>query len=153
MTESLDLDPITAREAAATPGPWRAEAHAGLGEHGILGPANLPIGALEFGDDDRADADREFVIAARQDVPALLAEVRRLRAERDQYVGRLDKALDRNRRLRAELAAARERIAELTMTPRERANLRVQALVNAGDYEGACAAAEAFEANQAAEGV
>ncbi|OKI16556.1 hypothetical protein [Streptomyces sp. CB03911] len=50
---------------------------------------------------------------------------------------------------RAELATVREQLAEATMTPRERANRRVRALVNAGDYEGAMAAAEAFEASEA----
>jgi len=51
-------------------------------------------------------------------------------------------------RVRAELATARAEVAELKMTPRERANYRVRALIDAGDHEGACAAAEAFEASE-----
>ncbi|MFF1604186.1 hypothetical protein ACFVYV_43375 [Streptomyces mirabilis] len=38
------------------------------------------IGTLNFGDGEAADADRAFVLHARTDVPALVAEIRRLRA-------------------------------------------------------------------------
>lgn len=42
-----------------------------------------------------------------------------------------------------------DELAELKLTPRERANRRVRALLDAGDHDGACAAAEAFEADEA----
>ncbi|MFD0408605.1 hypothetical protein [Kitasatospora sp. NPDC127116] len=77
----LDLDAIQARHAAATGGNWRYEAYAGLGEHGVLGAADIPIGRLDFGDGDQADADRDFVLNAHQDVTALLARVRQLETE------------------------------------------------------------------------
>jgi len=86
---------------------------------------------------------------ARADLPKALAEVRRLTAERDQARAELagmtdlrDRAIARQDTLRAELA-------ELKLTPRERANRHVRALLDAGDHEGACAAAEAYEASEA----
>jgi len=87
-TPPLDLDAIQARANAATPGPWYFQPEYGPEfiaaevrgyEHGI--------GNLEFGAGSQARADREFVIAAREAVPALLAEVRRLTAELARYVG------------------------------------------------------------------
>lgn len=39
--------------------------------------------------------------------------------------------------------------ANAAMSPRERANARVRALLDTGDHEGACAVAEAFEASEA----
>jgi hypothetical protein len=70
---------IRAREAAATPGPWAIE-----WDHddvtGAPFPVSLgPIGYLEHhGERDVADA--EFIAAAREDVPALLAHADRLNA-------------------------------------------------------------------------
>ncbi|MFE2911283.1 hypothetical protein [Kitasatospora indigofera] len=65
-------------------------------------------------------------------------------------------ARERAERAEAELDAARaendrlrQQPAEATMTPRERANHRVRALLDAGDHEAATAAAEAFEASEA----
>lgn len=44
-----------------------------------------------------SDPDAEFIAAAREDVPALVAEVRRLRAEADKLTGLYEAALtDRN---------------------------------------------------------
>ena len=78
-TPPLDLDAIQARADAATEGPWYVESS---GDHHIVpdvarwrgGMAN----ALTFGGDFETAA---FVAAARTDVPALVAEVRRLSAE------------------------------------------------------------------------
>ncbi|MER5694893.1 hypothetical protein ACWDBO_31285 [Streptomyces mirabilis] len=75
------LDEIETRANAATPGPW--ELYEGYGPHfyAYLRGCHLQgIGTLNFGDGEAADADREFVTHAREDVPALLAEVHRLRA-------------------------------------------------------------------------
>lgn len=74
------LAAIQAREAAATPGPWAIE----WDEDDVTDtpfPVSLgPIGYLEHRG-KREQADAEFIAAARADVPALLAEVHRLRAE------------------------------------------------------------------------
>lgn len=60
MTEA-ELAEIEARANAATPGPWK-----------IGGLRRLQMGLME--------QDADFVTAARTDVPALVAEVRRLLA-------------------------------------------------------------------------
>lgn len=75
----LDLDAIEARANAATPGPWHWEAE---DDCRTLVAADLPnVEPLLFFDDGWAQpCDREFVAHAREDVPALVAEVRLLRA-------------------------------------------------------------------------
>ncbi|MFD4547225.1 hypothetical protein [Streptomyces sp. NPDC058466] len=75
------LTVIEARAGAATPGPW--EEHDDYGPHFyayLRGSYLRGVGTLNFGDGEDAEADREFVKHAREDVDALLAEVRRLRA-------------------------------------------------------------------------
>jgi hypothetical protein len=75
---------IAARVEAATPGPWCTDSWE------IYQGAEYVAGAEWIGetcragemDDSRADA--EFVAHARTDVPALLAELAAVRAERDQ---------------------------------------------------------------------
>jgi len=86
MTDpTLDLDAIEARATEATPGPWRPIIY---GESDFDGPGRY----VSFGPDATcisdstsmdSDEDAVFIAAARTDVPALVAEVRRLRAQRD----------------------------------------------------------------------
>ena len=100
---TLDLAAVRDREAAATPGPWYASrrlpepAQPG-GPHLLICDAGWDFDDPEYGhsapviaakpatgwpdtDDHRAaNADAEFIAHAREDVPALLAEVDRLRA-------------------------------------------------------------------------
>ncbi len=76
--ESFDLGPIKAREAAATKGPWGS------------GPLGAGYQAICFYADGswnndllcsgNNQADAEFCAKARLDIPALIAEVERLRA-------------------------------------------------------------------------
>lgn len=91
MTDA-EIDVIEARAAAATPGEWVSrdvcdEGDSNCGDWIV----ELPVGRnsvtrLWFGDisensgEDIANA--EFIAASRTDIPALVAEVRRLRAER-----------------------------------------------------------------------
>lgn len=82
----IDLDAIEARAKAATPGPWRVNprVEADPGEtdgHGWLAgpPAAIEYEAALF------NRDADFIAAAREDVPALIAEVRRLRSVVDMY--------------------------------------------------------------------
>lgn len=91
LTE-LELNAIAARAAAATPGPWRNhDTH--LGQYGyaatvLSGKGNdtdlrawLPSMSQKPWDEARnVWADAAFVAAAREDVPALLAEIARLNA-------------------------------------------------------------------------
>ena len=78
----LDLDAIQARADAATPGPWCTDSwEIYQGTEYVAGAewiGETCRGRVDGLAQDRADA--EFVAAARTDVPALLAEVRRLRA-------------------------------------------------------------------------
>ena len=75
MTDPMtaaELDAIEQRAHAATEGPWEASAHR-TGHYLVICPDCGVRGGYE-----RADA--EFIAHARSDVPALVAEVRRLRA-------------------------------------------------------------------------
>lgn len=108
MTQPLDLDAIQARHAAATGGNWRYEAYAGLGEYGVLGAANIPIGRLDFGHGDQADADRDFVLNAHRDVAQLLARVRQLEDELAEAHAATETNREISRVLLGELAAHRK---------------------------------------------
>ncbi|QLJ01493.1 hypothetical protein HZZ00_10975 [Streptomyces sp. NEAU-sy36] len=76
MTDQLDLDAIQARANAATPGPWfphedwpgRVFAESEFNAHVARVTGSNP------------EANEQFIAHAREDVPALVAEVRRLRA-------------------------------------------------------------------------
>jgi hypothetical protein len=87
-----DLDEIDQRATAATPGPWEAfieERHAaddsfirtgGLDDNQpdmyvqhYLGATSIKVPA----------ADLDFIANARQDIPRLVAEIRRLRSQRE----------------------------------------------------------------------
>lgn len=83
MTEERLLA-IKARAEAATPGPFKVfyralDFHSGFYESLWAEGQKEVICAVSHGKNDRADA--EFLAHAREDVPALLAEVERLRAE------------------------------------------------------------------------
>ena len=78
MTDELDLDAIEARAEVATPGPWTIKRGGVRSSEWLLDPDLDGWGHIDF------EADAEFIAAARSDVPALVAEVRRLQAERDE---------------------------------------------------------------------
>lgn len=72
------LDEIEARADAATEGPWKVDEYEALD---VWSPAGLVSSAAPVKTDERKpEADAEFVAHARSDVPALVAEVRRLRS-------------------------------------------------------------------------
>jgi len=93
----FDLDAIRARAAAATPAPWSLdyegpdyEAGTSAYPESLNGPENTAAkhASAHWRDNwghsiseisELTDADAEFIAAAREDVPALLAEVDRLR--------------------------------------------------------------------------
>jgi hypothetical protein len=87
----LDLDAIEARAAAATPAPWSRGGNADPGEV-IYGEGGTLISVGWEGDGGviRPETDGEFIAHARQDVPALVAEVRRLR----EALGRVEELAD-----------------------------------------------------------
>ena len=85
MTAPLDIDAIRARCNAATPGRWQKANDHIVDVHGPDGGALIcdceDLGSYEYSLSERdAEANAEFIAAARSDVPALLAEVERLRA-------------------------------------------------------------------------
>ena len=78
---TLDLDAIKARAEAATAGPWEADDSDADG---------VNVGWYVWSDFDETTVaphldhdDAEFIAHAREDVPALIAEVERLRAGRE----------------------------------------------------------------------
>lgn len=81
-TTALDLDAIEARANAATEGPWTAY------PDGFVWTKQPILGDPVSGSVELADA--QFIAAARQDVPALVAEVRRLRAALGQIADMCD---------------------------------------------------------------
>ena len=86
---NLDLDAIEARAEAAQAGPWE---YAGSGI--VNGQKAVSWGYPKFVADTwegsdrnpKSDANGEFIAHAREDVPALVAEVRELRAAAQQYI-------------------------------------------------------------------
>jgi hypothetical protein len=82
----MKLDEIEARANAATPGPWYVVENDPPLEYWAV---NAPCGREVFDDGSAAGeygascsiADRDFLAAARADVPALIARVRELEAE------------------------------------------------------------------------
>lgn len=89
-----ELDVIQARADAATPGPWRLSGSKSyiIPSHGepykvaqLGGTVDNP--GLISREDDRLPHDTEFITYAREDVPALVAEVRRLKTENESLEG------------------------------------------------------------------
>jgi hypothetical protein len=81
MSEQLDLAAIEARCSKATPGPWRANYWKGVPDRVMEPGGTTVLRASSTGLLSMARVDLDFVVAAREDVPALLARVRALEAE------------------------------------------------------------------------
>lgn len=87
LTEAK-LAEIEARLGRATPGPWACKDRLGGGGCFVFSEETFHVVAVEEDDEEPAVAvplgrgDAAFIAAAREDVPLLLAEVRRLRALR-----------------------------------------------------------------------
>lgn len=79
---TLDIEPIKARAESATPGPWYHQ-QTFSGQHFVgAGPSDAPTPlALMHGSFAEQSRNAAFVTAARTDIPELIAEVERLRAE------------------------------------------------------------------------
>src|SRR5690606_21978359 len=69
------LAAIRARAEAATPGPWHDD------QDGMVYSTCQPGCAVVINDIDLAVEDAEFIAHAREDIPALVAEVERLQVE------------------------------------------------------------------------
>lgn len=97
--EAVDLEVVRGRADVATPGPWRTQdAHAGehCYEYPVLAGNGWDSIAHGFSQESDADAqvvaDMEFIAAARSDIPALVAEVERLRSENERLIEAADVA-------------------------------------------------------------
>jgi hypothetical protein len=82
LTEA-DLEAIEARCAGSTPAPWRSYVE---GRDHTSGSSFIMTGPADQRGDDiellgATIADQDFIAHARQDVPSLIAEIRRLRAQ------------------------------------------------------------------------
>ena len=96
---SLDLEAIKARAAAATEGPWEWDDPT-IGQHwsspepwATVVDDEVNCGGYCYGGSSspiKSDADGQFIAHAREDIPALVAEVERLREEREELQRRLD---------------------------------------------------------------
>lgn len=73
------LDDIAARVTAATPGPWQGKAE--LASHIVCTAPKDGTYSVLWNAEWATEADAEFTAHAREDVPALLTEVRHLRAQ------------------------------------------------------------------------
>ena len=84
-----ELAAIEARAAAATPGPWvRIRDHRWASDIYVHADARHDVAGrpvARVNEHYTPDVDAEFIAHARQDVPALLAEVRRLRGAIEDY--------------------------------------------------------------------
>jgi hypothetical protein len=147
--EPLDLDAIEAKAAEATTGPWVPELTLIDGPRAsTYGRYSFPVALPGSGSRD-PDADMVFIAAARSDVPALVAEVRRLRADLDTAHDALDgtrdylrECGDRKIRIERERDALRAAIQAAEADARE---WRDAALAAKGHYEQSDARLAAVE--------
>lgn len=95
MSDELDLDAIEARANAAPPGPWTQHGERAYWPQGIYGPtANITGITWDGGQTpESAWATSDFIAAAREDVPALVAELRAARAVITDLEAKRDAAL------------------------------------------------------------
>ena len=84
----MNLDAIEARAKAATPGPWRVTLD--FGDPGEIHGPDGEIDLYVFYDGPQITYDGEFITHAREDIPALTAEVRRLKAQLETEILRRD---------------------------------------------------------------
>jgi len=80
----LDLDAIEARAKAATQGPWEYDG-CSVTDWGVTASHTITMEWMPNGRGDgtneRESPDGQFIAHAREDVPALIAELRKLREE------------------------------------------------------------------------
>lgn len=108
MITPAELEAIEARANAATEGPWvigrevRGSGDNTIGldsgiSHGALLPV-LPVASTGFPfieGPEQCEANARFIAVARSDVPALIAEVRRLQAEVAKWKAAWTRVLDK----------------------------------------------------------
>ncbi len=117
---SIDLEAIKARCKAATKGPWKYTYSKEDNEHNVI------LHGDDYNDDtvllfyegcQTGNADAEFIAHAREDVPALVAEVERLTVGIKEIGAMCAKRHDKIKLLEKQLAAAMEERAFLFHLP------------------------------------
>lgn len=130
MSLAAYMDEVRQRAAAATAGPWGLRGDGGVQIDGsrdwywVCGPNGRRLHGPCF-----AKADGRFVVAAREDIPRLLAVIDALLEERE-AIGRAIDALDDYGALAA--ADIDDRTLSRLLEAREQASDRVQALIEHG---------------------
>lgn len=82
----IDIEAIKAREQAATPGKWEYDYNNCVSMYDEKGIHELDICECEDICTENAEANGEFIARAREDIPALLAELATVTAQRDKAV-------------------------------------------------------------------
>jgi hypothetical protein len=130
----IDLDEIERRANAATPGPWYV--HDRPADFWTVGTdPDWPFECEVFDDGSARGeydalcsiADRDFLVAARTDVPALIARVRELEAESAKWKEAFERIRSTNTDLMMQLFEAQEKVRAVNIEPvlHENARLRV----------------------------
>lgn len=88
--EGVDLEAIEARANAASPGPWENEKDNRVIRWDEIGPHRGEVILETKHFPASTGRDCEFIAHARQDIPALIAEVRRLRSSNEGLRSALD---------------------------------------------------------------
>lgn len=116
-------DPLTPEELAelrrldaeATPGPWRK--YGGSFDHPIIAASSVELPTVDLGTIG-SKADANYVVATRNALPRLLAEIERLRGEntsvREGMRRRVLFMEEEIKKAEAEIERLREELAELT---------------------------------------
>ena len=117
------LDEIKARADAATEGPWHWREGEPTSLVHVTSPGMHPWNILKAPDWGPILADAEFIAAAREDVPWLVAQVDRLEAWRAEALGIIDYRGEQQRRAEDERDNA---LAEVTRLTAERDALAAQ---------------------------
>lgn len=113
------LQQIRERAAKATQAPWRAED--GIGLYGIMARRQdrpqdeIILAGVDYRPNGEADAS--FIAYAREDVPALLAEVERVKEQRDYFRDAAKKEHDRAYVLGMQNAAMRKLVQDVAEYP------------------------------------
>lgn len=81
-----ELDALEALASAATPGPWESSGVSIWGKNSVwVGELNFALSRQESLATPRVSNDANFITAARESVPRLIARVRDLEAELESY--------------------------------------------------------------------
>jgi hypothetical protein len=125
----MNLDEIEARANAATPGPWHGAIPACGHEHddevcSIEAPDSAVLASCV-----KREEDLQFILAARTDVPALVARVRELEAESAKWKEAFERIRRTNTDLMMQLFDAQEATRAVNISPVLHENAMLKSMV------------------------